>query len=727
MPGLFFLVVPLLFLQELKPRELNRRSAPARPGPDLPDHTLTDNLAGILSSHRLNPPLRAGARLRFSPDGSHLLIQDQAGIFVLSHKPLKILLYADIGRAYPAAFSADSQGLSILGRDLVLTAWNFSEPDKPQRRELPVQRGCLDAQLSPDAAWIACFTPEFFLDLYRASDFQRVYSQRLGSAWAEMALIPIARNRDSPLSIPFGFMAADFSALADRGAFRSAIYFAPDAKFLLVNEEAASFLLDLPSLRKSNVPGAIHKVAHGILGFPSEDRVLVVSEPNSKKDPIRQIISLTTGSFLASAAFSSDSAAVAGNPRFALLTNFDAPGVTLFDLEKNTALPTPPNLGADVYGDDLALINAEGELRLYHLGDEQPSAVGRLPLGSAPPLRSALPDPSLSTLALSLNGAGAVFDLATGNRLSAFRNFQGVSFASSDSAFLSVVLYGKTSPGTLHWAKNQVPPPDAPAWTDDKTLDLIPSRNTFISYSFHNDTGIRGPLIGPKGEVPFLLRGLDPATGRELWHHQYDRDSPVPFSDPQGSRLVLGWKAHALAAETAAKRFPAAREAYKKTKLKYQDSFFEVLDAASGASVGGVLVQFGSGPVSFDSAFSAGNFLFLTKDKYRLTVFRLNDGTLLGRFRGNDPAVSGEAKLLALDDGAGKVALYNLETAAKLAERKFRDYVSYLCFSENGDRLLVLTVHQMVYILDVKKTIEAFPAAPAPAREPATESSPESP
>ena len=230
--------------------------------------------------------------------------------------------------------------------------------------------------------------------------------------------------------------------------------------------------------------------------------------------------------------------------------------------------------------------------------------------------------------------------------------------------------------------------------------------------------GFQGPLIGPKGEVPFLLRGLDPATGRELWHHQYDRDSPVPFSDPQGSRIVLGWKAHASAAETVAKRFPYARETYKKAKLKDQDSFFEVLDAASGASVGGVLVQFGGGPVSFDSAFSSGNFLFLTKDAYRLSVFRLNEGTLLGRFRGNDPAVSDQAKLLALDDGAGKLTLYNLETAAKLAERKFPDYINYLCFSEKGDRLLVLTAHQMVYILDVKKTIEVFLAAPAPATEP---------
>jgi hypothetical protein len=156
---------------------------------------------------------------------------------------------------------------------------------------------------------------------------------------------------------------------------------------------------------------------------------------------------------------------------------------------------------------------------------------------------------------------------------------------------------------------------------------------------------------------------------------------------------------------------PRARRTSKQ-KLKDQDSFVEVLDAASGASLGGVLVQFGSGPVSFDSAFSVGNFLVLTKDAYRVTVFRLNQGTLFGRFRGNYPAVSDAAKILALDDGAGKLTLYNLENAAKLAERKFPDYINYLCFSEKGDRLLVLTAHQMVYILEVRKTIEAFSGRP---------------
>ena len=119
-----------------------------------------------------------------------------------------------------------------------------------------------------------------------------------------------------------------------------------------------------------------------------------------------------------------------------------------------------------------------------------------------------------------------------------------------------------------------------------------------------------------------------------------------------------------------------------------------------------------------------GNFLILSKDASRVTVFRLNEGTLVGRFRGDNPTVSDAAKILALDDGSGKLSVHSLETGAKLAERRMPDYINYLRFSEKGDRLLVLTAHQFAYILDVKKTIESFPPA---VREPVSEPAPENP
>jgi hypothetical protein len=679
-----------------------------------------DQPVDVISSSRLNPPLRADSRVRFSPDGSYLLVQDQAGIFVLLHRPLQILLYADIGRSYPAAFSADSQEVSILGRNLVLTTWKISEPRKPRRRELSAAHGCLDAQLSPDAAWIFCFTPEFVLELYRTSDLQRVFSQRITPTFSSGALAANARERESAFSSPFGFMVADFAALADRGAFRSAISFGPSSKFLLVNEETSSFRLELPSLQKAKVPGPVHKAGRGILCFPSDDRVLI---SETSKDSAYLVLSLLSGDTLASPTFTADRAVVASNPRLVLLMSFDAPGVTLFDLQKNSSVSTPGNIGADVFGEEVAVLNSQGELGMYPLGDEHPVVAGRLPLGPFPSFRSVSVDSSLSTAAISLVGGAARFDLATGKRLSELKSFHSAASFTSAFAFLATSPRGKAFPAVSRWTWTQLPP-ESPAWTADNTTDLISSRDTFIAYSFYHEMGMYFPL-GFQGQMPFELRGMDPATGRERWHHSYRTTPPVPFSDPQGGRMVLGWDATSAAAQSAAKRFPPVRETFRRRKIKGQDSFFEVLDASSGASLGGVLVPFGSGPISFGSAFSAGDFLFLTKDEYRLTIFRLSDGTVLGRFRGRYPAVSEAAKIFAVDDGAGKLTLYSLETAAKLAERRFSDYINYLRFSETGDRLLVLTAHQMVHVLDVKKTIEAFPAAGG--EPPVSEPEPENP
>jgi hypothetical protein len=110
----------------------------------------------------------------------------------------------------------------------------------------------------------------------------------------------------------------------------------------LVNEEVASFRLELPSLQKSNVPGGVRKFSRGILGFPSGGRVLV-SDP--KKDPARQILSLSSGETVGTVSFTADNAFLASNPRFALLVNFGSAGVTAaFDLEKTALLTSRPIL-----------------------------------------------------------------------------------------------------------------------------------------------------------------------------------------------------------------------------------------------------------------------------------------------------------------------------------------------------------------------------------------------
>jgi len=118
--------------------------------------------------------------------------------------------------------------------------------------------------------------------------------------------------------------------------------------------------------------------------------------------------------------------------------------------------------------------------------------------------------------------------------------------------------------------------------------DLFPGGNSFIEYSFHDESGGNIPGMSFRNEISFELRGLDPASGGELWKRVYTRDSPVPYNDPQGGRLVLAWKANSESARNAAKRLSGVRDAYKNQKLKDQDSFFEVLDSLTGTPIGGV-------------------------------------------------------------------------------------------------------------------------------------------
>lgn len=659
----------------------------------------------LVAREKLSPPLRVSSELRFSPDGRYLLFQNASGLMVLSREPLQLMFYISASDSYTARFSNDSQTVSLLTRELVFSTWRLSDGERINSRQLNIPSGCLDAQLAPGAEWIACLSTTMTLDLFRASDMTRGYTQRTSAGHSSNALVAIPLHLDSPFAGPFGFMwSGNLAPLADRGLFHLPVLFSPDGKFL--TSEDYSCRLDLPALQKSNLPGPLHKRMSEMLAIQPDNRVLV-ADPKKESPPA--LISLDTGNVVSTQSFVADAVSIATNPRYARLSKIDVTGASLFDLESNKSVDIPGNLAADVHSDTLALVNGNGVLQFYRLHEPVPVRQVRLPLDALPTMHAALVDPSLSTLAVAIKGGGAVFDLGTGKRLASFNTFSGAIFSSAQNALFLVPSRFKAPAGVIQWSAPNAAETDHNVWTANKSTQIVPEQDSFIEYSWPAQS-VRSPYRMPKFEIqalPFLLRGLDPASGRELWKHSYTKDSPTPFNDPQGGLLVLGWNARSERAREEAKRFPAARAAFKELKVKEHDSFFEVLDARTGSPLGGVLVQFGSGPNSFDSAFACGDSLFLVKDQFRVTVFHLPDGKLLARLRGSRPATSAEAKLFVLDEDGEKLVFYDLATGARLAERRFSDGIAYSRFSEKGDRLFVLTAHQEALVLDVKKILRA--------------------
>ncbi|MGB6670459.1 MAG: hypothetical protein WBE73_19100, partial [Candidatus Acidiferrum sp.] len=168
-------------------------------------------------------------------------------------------------------------------------------------------------------------------------------------------------------------------------------------------------------------------------------------------------------------------------------------------------------------------------------------------------------------------------------------------------------------------------------------------------------------------------------------------------------------------AEEAAKRLPAVWQLFKKAKRAKLDTYFEVLDALSGQPVGGVLMQRGSGPYSFDAAFSVGDALFLVRDGRRISVLSLQDGSERAQIVGGIPAANAQSNLFAFEEGPGRLFICDLATGAKLAQHSFPHAIAYTHFSADGNRLFVLTKYQLAYILDVSSLRHIQPPASAPA------------
>ena len=325
-------------------------------------------------------------------------------------------------------------------------------------------------------------------------------------------------------------------------------------------------------------------------------------------------------------------------------------------------------------------------------------------------------------IVIGTRGDAGLFLTATGNQLAPFRQLTGAWFAGDDELYIA-----ESGQGGSTTAIKKVNPKGqtvtsiwSPIFKPDPRLTV-------------SDTRLAGPALFAL-EQTFShpardkLQALDLKTGRELWvgkwvHHtatlaevgQFSvatwYDPPIPYPDPQGDRVAIGWTAMESGGQALAKRYPALKRQMDAAKLAINDAaaVFEVLEAASGKSVGTALVRVG-GPDSFDSVFSVGDFLICVKDEARVTVYSLSTGEIQTRVFGRYVSASAASDLLAAADG-NHLRLYDLKAGTKKDEYLFSDAPVYTHFSGDGKRLLVLTAGQSIFVLDVSLVDSRVPQA----------------
>jgi len=682
----------------------------------------------ILSQNPLNPALRSlDTSLRFSPDGTYLLFQDPSGIIVMSKNPLNIVLRISAEDLYPAQFSQDSRSVTIISRALNFGKWQLPGARKTAQGSLPIEGDCLDAQLSPDGEIFACNRSDFMLALYQLStqkiilensivSFLSTAAGHVGEPRSKFFINFLWLDFESAFPRPFGLLRTSSPMPSPSHSLaHSSIHFSPDGKILIAKSTQGSLGLDLNSRKKFDLPDVLQSASNEAIDLQSGERVVAVAK-ESKNNSV--VLALKEGKVLSRPGLTADSIRIAANTRYVILQNADADGRSAgaFDLEQNQTVETPPGASMDIHGEDIAIYNIGGAVALYRLGEHRLLANLPLPLARLSELHAASVTPDLDKLALSIDGAGAIFEVASGRRSASLAEFSAANFQDPQTTLLFVREFHHEP---AHVARFELSTgASSTAWTVEKEHHLRPGAAAMLDHA-RKKVPIQNPLDFPLPEmqIPFRLRGVDPATGKELWKREFESDPPTPFDDPQGERFVLGWRAKTYGAKEAASGDPAARALYKSAKLTDRDSFFEALEARTGKSLGGVLVQVGNGPTSFDSAFSAGDALVLIKDGVRVSIYSLRDGALKARLVGVKPSASAKSNLLALDQGGGRLGIFDLNSGAKLDEQIFPDEIAYTHFSGDGKRLLVLTEHQLAIVLDMSNVRESHAETPQPASE----------
>jgi hypothetical protein len=667
-----------------------------------------ERLHSVLSRQKLTPPLRsASVLLRYSPDGRYMLLQNPSGIYILSHNPLRLLEYIRAPNSYKATFSVDSRTVAAVSFGLRYRRWNIPEGKRVESKDLNIPDGCVDAQPSPDGELLACYRPDFTLGLYQLSTDQWVLSERLNSPDPRFSFFPVPLDLDTAFAGAFGFILSnDLKPFANRHIIRLTMAFSPDGRTLIAGDSREAVRIDLAARKKVSLSGNLQKHLTGTFIILGENRALVIGHEKPSRPAI---LSLTNGDVLANPAFKADSAHLADNSRYALLHDAGASGVRAFDLEQNLEVNLPENIGASIYSTELALYTETGDLFLYRLGEKLPFAASSLSLDGLPVLRSASLAPRLDTLALAVDGEGGIFRIDAGKCVANFPRFSAANLVDESTGFL--LMPGRWPAPQEVLQVNTETGATSPTWIGGEKSSIRSGGSVLLEYSLESPMG-RGILVVSERGVPFMLRALNPANGKELWKKTFTEDPPIPFADPQGNHLILGWRAKTVEARDAANHSSAGtKEAFKKAKLGKHDSFFEVLDANSGKSLGGVLVQAGSGPASFESAFSEGGMVFLQKDIVRVSVYSLLDSQLKSRLVGVRLAANAQSNLFALSEESDRLSIYDLHSFARLDQQLFSDDLAYIHFSADGQRLFVLTEYQEAFILDLSRVRELSEAA----------------
>jgi hypothetical protein len=634
-----------------------------------------ESLHGVLWRRALEPPLRGDIRyLRFSPDGKYVLAQDDSSIYVLTREPFAPLYRVDAPEAHPAIFSADSSTFSFYTRGLRVETWNVADQERTGLFELVSHRSCILTELSPDGKYLACYGGGTLdLVVLDVSTGQPVFEKKSfyqPRTYLEYFLLLIAGDSD----------VAGASILTMR--------FSPDSHYFVASSHDETVeAFDLTARKSVSLPGSIKRLLTREFEFLAPDRLAGIDPNRPDKSGI---VRFPTGETIEEVGLGTRNIQAVARGNYVLLRPIRDYAVGVLDLNTKKIFMADKESAFDIFDTVAVVERLDGEIALKQISDNQQIAKVMLPRGPLAPLRAGAVSPDLRWVALSERSRGGVWDLPNNQRVFYVRGFNGAYLSPDGILYADFPKMDKTER-----AMGQL---------------VIGSRATGSAYEMKEDHYYQaGPYLivtkpnkeGGKLDANVTKEIRDAATGKTLWSRSFAQEAPRVSVEPIHGKITFYWRMSTKAAKQERESNSNLTQQAEGVKNDDNNFLMEVVDARTGNVEGGLVLDTNKGSFLISDIFAVGKYVIVTDSSNRVMVYSMVNGEQTGRTFGHVPEVSVASGLVAMDNEAGQVILYDLAKMERRDEYQFTSPVVMKRFSDDGKRLFLLTASQVAYILDV--------------------------
>lgn len=628
-------------------------------------------LHGVLDRIELDPALRGEiTNLRFSQDGRYLLVQDDAGIAVLSRDPVAVLVHVDAPDAEPAQFSPDSRDLLFHTSALRVERWRVADRKLVEVHDLYWPGTCGDTALAPDGMTLSCLDTDFDLWLIDVATGSPILQRK--------RFFTLRRTTTALAQLGIAFMPGGDHLVTMR--------FSPDSRYFLTGyrdlDQGTSLAYDLHTRAPINLKNPSRKLATSQFVFVAADRVAGFNPDEPAKSGI---FKLPGGDMLEQFPLPSGELTAATETNLLLVRPSGKSAVGVFDLAKKVISRTSAMEAFDLFGSEFATERETGHVGLFAMAGDSLIKDVAIPAGELGRVRAASISSDFHWLAVSERSRGAVWDLAGKRRLAYIRGFNGAYFDENGVFFGDMPAMGGEGRAILRLG---------PAVGQFSRSAEIHDR-----YATQNGRWLMVPRETPAGAVLDMrdVRSPDP-----IWSRTYPRDPPEPWMHPGSDCVVLTWNASSPGGREIIRRDPELK-AHADLGDIDGDYVLEIVGAENGQTRRRLLLETGKGSFHIDEITVVGDWLLVSDTIGRVLVYAVSSGEYKGYAVGEEPAISPIANTVAVDAGGGRLVLYDLQTMRHRDDYTFTHPIILTAFNAEGTRLFVLTSDQAAFVLQVAK------------------------